>query len=78
LKVTTFIAIILQIGSVLFDSIQSCKNNCYVGLGASNAAMATKWLRSLTLPNDVADLDSQYVEKLQRAYDNLKHSGKDR
>lgn len=40
--------------------------------------MATKWLQSLSLPNDVADIDSQYVEKLQRAFDSIKNAGKDR
>ena len=67
-----------QIGSVIFDPLQGCKDNCYVGLGTSNAAMATKWLKTLTLPHDVVDIDSHYVEKLQRAYDSLKRTGKNR
>jgi len=65
-----------QIGSVLFDPLQSCRSPCYVGLDTSN--IAAKWLKTLTLPPDVVDVDSQYVDKLQRIYDSLKRTGKNR
>lgn len=38
----------------------------------------SKWLNTLTLPADVVDIDTKYVDKLQRVYDSMKRAGKTR